>query len=413
MNLKKFLRRSVTSLLAWCAKARLRISHVQIIGVTGSVGKTTTKDALAFVLGTHYKILANQKSFNSEIGLPLTILQENTATHWSDWFGIIYRAWQKHNTPLEVDYLVLEMGTDGPGDMDYLLSIVRPHIGIFLKVAPVHMQKGQFDSLESIAHEKGKLIATLPATGLAVLNHTDELVWQFATETSAQVVSFGEGGDFSARNLQMNQAGLNFQIQNQDFSVPVVGRHHAELFCAVSLVAVKLGFTLAEVAARLHDFQLEPGRLSLLLGDYGSLLLDGTYNSNPASARAGIDALTEFTGRKIAVLGQMNELGMQSERHHRSLGEYLRGKVDFVVGVYGDARYICEEFDNSGQSMRFFETSIVAGEFLQNFLRAGDVVLFKGSQNNVRLEKAVAMVLRDPTQASMLLCRQGPEWENS
>lgn len=411
--MKKFLRRLVTSFLARCASSRLRNSRAQIIGITGSVGKTTTKDALAFILSSKFRVLANRKSFNSEIGLPLTLLEENTATQITDWFGIVYRAFFKRKLPLDADYVILEMGTDAPGDMDYLLSIVQPSIGIFIRVAPVHLARGQFDSLDAIATEKAKLIKHLPANGLAVLNHADERVWQFATETNAQVVSFGTGGEYAPEQITTTNQGLAFQLQNQNFQTAVVGRHHAELFSAVSAVAVKLGFTLAEISALFQNFHLEPGRLSVIPGIFGSTILDGSYNSNPTSARAALEALAEFKGRKIAVLGQMNELGTQSERYHRELGTELTGKVDFLVGVFGDARWICEEFDNSGKNMRFFETSIVAGEFLQDFLQKGDVVLFKGSQNNVRLEKAVAMVMQNPAQAKTLLCRQGAEWQNS
>lgn len=408
--MKKFLRNTVAGFLAWCAKSRLQNSPAKIIGVTGSVGKTTTKDALALVLRQKYRVLATKKSFNSEFGLPLTLLEEGSASKATDWFGIVWRAFAKRKTPLDYDYLVLEMGVDAPGDMDFLLNVVRPQIGVFTKVAPVHLAEGQFHSLDEIAQEKGKLIASLPADGLAVLNNHDDLVWHFKDKTNAQVVSID---DYKSEQIQVTPNGLQFQIREQMFNVPVVGKHHTELFSAVTAVALKLDFTLAEVAQALQKFHLTPGRLSLIEGIHGATIIDGSYNSNPTSARAAVDALAEFPGRKIAVLGQMNELGAQSERHHRALGEYLKGKVDFLVGVYGDAKYICEELDKNGENMRYFETNIVAGEFLQNFLREGDTVLFKGSQNNVRLEKAVEMVMKNPEKAGELLCRQDPEWKNN
>lgn len=402
----------MTGWLSRCAKSRINHSQAQIIGVTGSVGKTTTKDALAFVLGEKYKILANKKSFNSEIGLPLAILGESTAVRPWDWFGIAYRAWNKRNQPLDADYIILEMGVDTPGDMDYLLGIVQPSLGIFIHVAPVHLAPGQFGSLDQIAEEKGKLITSLPASGLAILNHSDDLVWQFSQKTSAGVISFGEGGDFAPQDITQDQSGLHFQIQNQQFDVPLVGRHHAELFSAVCALCTKLELSLAEIAQALSNFHLEPGRMSLLPGINNSTLIDGSYNSNPASAQAAIDALADFPGRRIAVLGQMNELGAQSERYHRALGEYLQGKVDLLIGVYGDAKYICEELDKTGQNVQYYQTSPEAGEYLKSSLKSGDIVLFKGSQNNVRLEKAVKLVLADPTQASELLCRQGAEWQD-
>ncbi len=410
--MKKFLRRIVMGWLANCAKCRISQSKATVIGVTGSVGKTTTKDALALVLSTRFTVLANKKSFNSEFGLPLTLLEESSAVRPLDWFGIAWNAWRKRNTPITADYIILEMGTDSPGDMDYLLSIIRPRVGIFTKVAPVHLGEGQFDSLEEIAHEKGKLITSLPADGFAILNHNDELVWQFAGKTNAGVAGFGAGGEYAPENLQMTHEGMQFTIQNQKYSVPVVGRHHAELFSAVCATTLKLGFQPAEIAEALSKFHLEPGRMSILEGINDSTLIDGSYNSNPSSARAGIDALAEFSGRRVAVLGQMNELGNQSERYHRFLGEYLRGKADFLVGVYGDAKYICESFDATGTKMKFFENSVVAGEFLQTFLKKDDTALFKGSQNNVRLEKAVEMVMLHPERASELLCRQGQEWKD-
>lgn len=413
--MQKFFRRLVLSFLAWCARSRLQRYPLQIVGVTGSVGKTTTKEAVALILSSAFAVHANPKSFNSEFGLPLTILNEDAPVSVLGWFGVCWRAWNKRVVQPTFTHLVVELGADAPGDMDYLLSIVQPQVGIFLSVAPVHLADGQFANLEEIAAEKGKLISTLPTTGTAILNRADPLVWKFATAVP-HCLSFGSAeADLSATDLQTDLQGLRFQLYYGDtvlpVTVPILGEHHVPLLLAALATGLSFGLPLEQCVDALSHFRLPPGRLNIIPGLNGSTLIDATYNSNPASARAALRTLAQLPGRRIAVLGQMNELGVNSADYHHRLGAELPPEVDHLFTVFGDAHYISDASPLPPERRQHFPDHVALSEFLQTFLQPGDIVLFKGSQNGVRLEKAVRQLMVQPELAPTLLCRQGKNWQ--
>lgn len=412
---KKFFRKQVVNFLAKQAKKRLENYPVKVIGITGSVGKTTTKEALRLILQEKYKVHANQKSFNSEFGLPLTVLEQGSPKSIWQWPKVCAKAWQQAKKKPWFSHLVLEMGVDAPGDMDFLLTIIKPETGIFLSVAPVHMDDGQFDSVEKIAEEKSKLIRSLPTDGVSVLNRDDDLVWKYSTN-APQKISFGikNESDVMAKNIKNTPNGIDFDLITKDetekINLPILGKANVYSILAAIAVSKKYGIELEVIKEVLSKFKLPPGRLNLIQGINGSIIIDGSYNANLASNKSAINTLADMSGRRIAVLGQMNELGKSSRKYHEEIGKYVSGKIDLLITVFGNSKIIGENANMDSEKIKHFEKAEDAGEHLKGILQKGDTVLFKGSQNNVRLEKAVKIVMAYPEKASELLCRQGAGW---
>ncbi len=413
---KQIARIGVLHLLSWLASWRLSPSTT-IIGITGSVGKTTTKAAAAKILGTHYRVHASQQSFNSEFGVPLTILEQKSGySSVLAWLGILLRSLRKSLTPLKVEKLILELGADAPDDLSKLLKLAQPSIGVVTAIAPVHLAAGQFATVEAIAEEKAKLVASLPTTGTAILNADDPLVAAMVTPAHRLTFGITQPADLTAsevtESLTSLTARLNYQHETAELKVPILGTHNLCSLLAAIGIGLSSSLTLTECVAALAEFRLPPGRLNLLKGVNGSHLIDGSYNANPASVRAALTTLGKLktTGRKIVVLGQMNELGANSGRLHHALGAEVATVADEVIGVHGEAWGCVATAKAAGKPARFFPTAEAAATYLAPLLRGNDLVLLKGSQNNVRLEKCVAKLLADPADQK-LLCRQDAYWQ--
>lgn len=398
--------------------AKKRISKkTEIIGITGSVGKTTTKEAAIKILSTKFKTHANKKSFNSEFGVPLTLLQENSG-HSSPgaWLKILVKSFSKAFSKLHFEKIILELGVDSPGDMSKLLELVQPKIGVVLAIKPVHLAEGQFKSVRDIAKEKGLLINKLPPKGVAILNADDPFVAEM--KTTAKKITFGikNSADLQARNITETIDGLTAQIswqnQNEKLVAPILGKHNLTSLLAAIAIGLVSGIELKECVKALASFRLPPGRLNLLEGINGSKIIDGSYNANPASVSAALETLKnlETSGKKIAVLGQMNELGTESKHLHNKVAEIAANAADEVIGVFGDAVIFTKKAQKVNKPAKFFETAEEASKYLKNNIQTNDLVLIKGSQNNVRLEKCVKKILLNPTKDSYLLCRQEKEW---
>lgn len=408
--------------LIFLAKKRLP-KNIPIAGITGSVGKTTAKDALAHILKMNGKqILASKKSMNSDTGLPLTLLELESPADRLGWLVVLVKAFWQSKTPIRAEQIVLEYGVDAPGDMARLLGVTPAQLGIFTATAASHMADGQFESAEQIAAEEGGLIRALPgeeAGGIAVLNADDPAV--LATPTAARRVTFGlvEPADVVASEITEDLNGLAAAVTagqtTARLRLPFIGRQNLYPILAAIAAARELGVPLAACVRALADFRLPAGRGNFFQGLGGSRLIDSTYNSSPAATLASLDSLAELAvpGRKIAVLGQMNELGSGSGKWHERIGRRAGEVADEVIAVFGDAGLIAAEAAKLGKSTKFFETAEQAAEYLIGKLQPGDLVLLKGSQNKVRLEKAVARLLADPARDRKFLCRQEPFWQRN
>ncbi|MFH0776626.1 MAG: UDP-N-acetylmuramoyl-tripeptide--D-alanyl-D-alanine ligase [Patescibacteria group bacterium] len=413
--MKKLARHLVLKFLSLHARRRVSAKST-IVGITGSVGKTTAKDAAAQILASRFTVLANAKSFNSEFGVPLTLLEEESGfSNPLKWLGILWRAEWRGTQKLEAAKIVLELGADRPGDLSRLLEIVRPQIGVFLNVAPVHLGPGQFASLEAIAREKRKLIENLPKNGVAILNADDE--FSRKTKTNARKIFFGldKSANLRASKIREDLTGLSAQIawgqEKAELKIPILGRQNLGSILAAVAIGLANGISLKKAISALKDFHLPPGRLNLLAGIKGSKILDGSYNSNPKSLAAALETLENLPAkRKIFLGGQMNELGTNSLKFHHELGAKAAKVSDLVIGVFGAAEQFVQAAKLAKKPTRFFETARQAGEFLKKEIRPGDLILAKGSQNQVRLEQALVKILRNPADRR-LLCRQENAWK--
>ena len=412
--MKKFFRNIIVKFLILHARRRVH-AHSTVIGITGSVGKTTAKEATAKILSTRFTTLASAKSLNSDFGVPLTLLEEEESgfSNPLKWLGIIFRAEWRGYTKLPHEKIILELGIDAPGDIPKLLEIIEPQIGVFLNAAPVHLEN--FRNVEEIAAEKSLLIANLPAPGVAILNADDK--FSRATATRAKKIFFGTtaDADLRATKIRENLGGLSAEIswknETAKFRAPVLGRQNLPSLLAAITVGVVEGISLKKSVEALKNFRLPPGRLNLLEGIQGSRIIDGSYNSNPASLTAALTTLGQLEAqRKIVVLGQMNELGRNSEKYHREAAKQAAEVADVVIGVYGAAKFFVTAAQTRKKPAEFFTKAEIAAEWLKKEIKVGDLILVKGSQNNIRLEKLIAKILDDPSDRR-LLCRQEKAWK--
>ncbi|MBI5414401.1 UDP-N-acetylmuramoyl-tripeptide--D-alanyl-D-alanine ligase [Candidatus Peregrinibacteria bacterium] len=413
--MKKIAQKFILFLLKKKAKAVLN-SSAKIIGVTGSVGKTTTKNAIAHVLSSRYKVLASQEGFNTEIGILLTLLGEHESGFSSPmkWICILWRIfWKKLEIP---EIIVLEYGVDAPGDMDKLLRIAQPSYGVLTKIAPIHLGESQFPNLEGIRDEKAKLLFSIPSGGMAILNHDDEKIREIFPQIHGKTCSFGTSpdADYTITEIKQYDDGISFHVKNDTdsatFRVPLLGIYHITVLLPAIILGKEFGISLQESTELLKNFSPPPGRGKILAGKNGSVLWDFSYNSSISSATAALQTLKEISAqRKLALLGNMNEIGKYSAEFHLELGKIAAKYADEIFFVGKEHEHFAEGVQGK-KPLSIFENAVLAGEHLKNILTEGDFLLIKGSQNDVFLERAVAKILKNPEDAKFL-CRQGKEWK--
>jgi len=417
----------VESILRWMARAVLwRHRGTRIVAITGSIGKSSAKEAVFAVLSSQFQVRRSEKNYNNEIGLPLTVIGAKSGNRsFLGWLRVFLKwFWTVIGFSGYPEILILEMGVDRPGDMSHLLSFVRPEVGIVTNISASHLEF--FKTLENIAREKGKLIQALPKEGLAILNNDDDLAVGMREKTQASVVTFGFGefADIAASNTaplyeKGIPLGITFKLSYEGSTLPlrlggIIAPHL--IYAALSAVAVGIHFkmNLVEIAAALKNFHSLPGRMSLLLGIKNSLLIDDTYNAAPLSTLAALEVLEGLEAkRKIAVLGDMLELGVETEiGHEKVAAQVFQMKTAKFLAVGERLIRAAKKVKPAGYSaenLLFFVDPLSAGRALQNLVQSGDVVLIKGSQG-MRMEKIVEEVMAEPQRAGDFLCRQSAQW---
>jgi UDP-N-acetylmuramoyl-tripeptide--D-alanyl-D-alanine ligase len=343
-----------------------------LIAVTGSAGKTTTKEAIAHVLSTRFRVLKSEGNFNNHFGLPLMLVKLEP----------------------EYDVAVIEMGMSHAGEIRALAKIAQPEIGVVTNVAPVHLEF--FDSLAGIARAKYELVESLPANGVAVLNADDEYVSQFGRDFKGKVVMYGTRAtaDVRAEKIQSKGTeGAEFDVViggvREHATLPLVGEHNVLNALAAVAVGVERGLKPAEAVGALAT--LAPGDKRGQVLQVGNVtVINDCYNSNPKALEAMVDALAAMAAkRRIVVAGEMLELGPAGEEMHRQAGQHIaEKKIDALLGVRGLAQAMVDGARKAGGRAEFVAGPEEAGEWLAREARDGDVVLLKASRG-VKLEKAL------------------------
>jgi UDP-N-acetylmuramoyl-tripeptide--D-alanyl-D-alanine ligase len=363
------VRDTVQALQILARRAR-RVWGRPIVAVTGSAGKTSTKDIIASLLSVKFRVGKTAGNFNNHIGLPLSLLR----------------------IPSDAEVGVIEIGMNHAGEIRALSAIAEPQIGVVTNVGYAHLEA--FSSIDGIAAAKRELIEALPPSGVAVLNADDARVSAFRNTHPGETITFGfsEHADVRAQDAVIHPEGAAFTVAGVRFETSLIGRH--AVLNILTGLAVARWFGIEWEALVGPVAALAPGKMRGERTQWrGITILNDAYNSNPEAARYMIDALWKEAGqRRIAVLGEMLELGHLSESLHRDLGAYAASHgVDVLIGVRGVSRFMVDEARKAGLSDHaafFFEEPEDAGVFLRDFVRAGDAILFKASRGS-HLERAL------------------------
>ena len=401
----------------------------KIIAITGSVGKTSTKDAVYAMLSKVSYVRKSEKSYNSELGLPLTIL--GVPNGWNDpkiWLKDIVRGlWlivAPHKYP---EWLILEVGVGKPGDMKRTASWLKTDAVVITAIGetPAHIEF--FDSRKHLVEEKSGLIKTLKKDGLLVLNRDDETVYDMREKTKNRIVTYGFNGeanvvgstDAISYDANGQPEGVVFRVDVEGKSLPVVidgvfGKNH--VFAAMATLALTLGLKLniLDAVNSLKTYDVPPGRMRLLKGIEGTMIIDDSYNSSPFASESALKTLGEIKchGRRIAILGDMLELGKHTVEAHKNVGRIATENADVLLVVGQRSLAIKEGAIDAGMSAdNIFEflDARTAGGFIKTFIKNGDVILVKGSQG-MRMERVVEAILLDQANKANLIVRQDKEW---
>lgn len=425
--MKKLLEKKLKIL----TKLALKKQRPKIVTITGSVGKTSTKEAIYNVLEKKFKVRRSVKNYNNEIGVPMTVVGEDSpGKNPFGWLKVFFKFfslifWKKRNYP---EVLVLETAADKPGDLQYLMKMLPQgllKVAVLTAVSESHLEF--FGNLEGVFKEKIIPFFYLTENGFAVLNEDDcdlEKIKQKAVQgqTLYKFITYSlhKKADVVADNLRVEDKGVAFTIKCEGNSAEflmeeAVSFHQVYAVLAGVCVGIALGMELTEILSGLKNYNILPGRMRKIKGIHESLIIDDTYNSSPVAALRALQALQglPFGRRKIAVLGDMLEMGPQSEQLHRQIGRLAAElKIDYLFTFGKQAEFISKEAVTAGMresAVLHFYGQLGLREHLEGFLQSGDVVLIKASQG-MRLEKLVKALMESPERAPKLLVRQDKEW---
>lgn len=432
MKLQRFLE----AFLGFCARMALKREKPLIIAVAGSVGKSSTKTAIGVALGAHEtgsRVSTSSKNFNNELGIPLTLFdREAPGRSSARWIQLLLKAGMVALGALKLSArtYVLEMGTDRPGDLAYLIKIAKPHISVLTAIGPEHTEF--FGSVDGVAQEEGTIVRCLGIDDRAVVNADDPRVMTCASEFLGQVFPFGTNETATARiddarmvidHASPAASGLDVKITlsgtTRTFRLTgTIGRPQAYAAAAALATIHTLGGDMLLATRRLAEqYHGMPGRMRLMEGIKRTWLIDDSYNSSPLAAASAIRDLASFPlkgfARRIAALGDMLELGSLAAEAHREMGHGVaEAGIDVLVVCGTFAHIVRDGALHAGMTEKnifVFPQSAEAGRYIQDFLSEGDVVLVKGSQG-VRMERIARELMAHPDRAKDVLVRQSKEW---
>lgn len=420
------MKKILQKILAWAAGLILWRYRPKIVAITGSVGKTSTKEAIACVLMTKYRVRQSLENYNNEIGLPLSII--GSESPGKNLFGWVAALLKSAAVFLYADFpqiLVLEIGTDRPGDIPYLVSVLGDiEVAVITDIGISHLEF--FSSPQELVREKISLIKKLKSNSLAVLNFDSPKVFENRNQTKAEVFGYGFAKDAilqaSDFHLTFSEGvwGANFKMHYKGTVVPfflpqALGKPAIYTALASAAVGLHYGIDLATASEALKSYQSPAGRLKLLKGIKRTFIIDDTYNAAPSSTIAALEVLKEIAPvRKVAVIGGMAELGDKTDAGHREVAaKIVEAMIDLVFLVGEKAKIIEDELKKRKFTGRilWYPNADAARLPVQNMILEKDTVLVKGSQA-ARMEKVVKEIMAEPLKASELLVRQSQKWLN-
>jgi UDP-N-acetylmuramoyl-tripeptide--D-alanyl-D-alanine ligase len=402
------------------SRAILKKYKPDVIGITGSVGKSSTKTAIHTLLEDSYKIRSSPKSYNTEIGVPLTIIGlDNPARSILGWLKVFLHA-IRLLISRDKDYpriLILEMAADQPGDIKYLVSFAKPKVGIITSVGPTHLEF--FGSVQSVAQEKANMISGLAQSSYAIINTDQKILADLTQNTKAKLITYGlRQADLTARDIKINQqhGGLSFNLNYRNFSMPVkvpnlLGQPAVYSLLAAAAVGLCYGFDLNEIVAKLKNYQALPGRLNLLPGIKYTQIIDDSYNSSPLAAQAALETLAHLkcSGSKFVILGDLLELGEHTQSAHQQIGQLVvKSNIDYLITVGKrsiETAKAAKDYGMHNDRIFSFDNSVEAGKFLQDKIQEGDLILIKGSAA-MAMQKITKEIMAQPDRAKEVLVRQ-------
>lgn len=400
------------------AKDYLRKHRPKLIVVTGSVGKTTTKTAIATVLSGRFRVRMEGGNHNTHLSVPLAILgveYPQDVHSPAAWLAAYRAAKMRVRQPSDADVIVQELGTDHPGDIARFGKYLRPDIAVITAVSPEHMEF--FDSVEAVAREE---LAVTAYSSTAIINRDDIDAAYARYALTNDIYTYGASEQAQYRIDFIDAAspdGIMGRFFTPDWeplsvNLQVIGVPAIKAAAAAGAVAARLGMPPGEIAIGMAKFKPVSGRMQLLRGIKRSLIVDDSYNSSPAAAIASLDTIYAMKAdKRIAILGSMNELGQFSEQAHRQVGSYCDpALLDTLITIGEDAeKYLAPAARDKGCQVHSFASPYDAGGFAGSQVTPRTVILVKGSQNRVFAEEAVKVLLHDAADESRLV-RQSPAW---
>ena len=416
------------NILGSIARKIIRKYNPRIIGVTGSVGKSSAKEAIYAIIRSSFRARASRGNFNNELGFPLAIIGDYEKTGGIIfWIGVIFRGLKiliKGDSDYP-EFLILEYAADKPGDLDRLIRIAKPAISIVTNISKYPAHVGNYAGPEAVAKEKSKLVECLSEKDFAILNADDQFILKMMDRTKARTITYGlaSGVDIMISDFQnvsegLRPKGVSFKVISMGKIIPFsmensFGRSQAYACAAAVSVASVLGLNLLEAVDALKSYKPLPGRTRLIEGKSDSFIIDDSYNASPLAALEALSVLRDLKAkRKIAVLADMNELGAFSGAAHEEVGRLAGFVCDVLVTVGEKGRLIASSAKKAGLSEGMIislDDSAEAADIVSEMVLVGDIILVKGSQS-MRMERVIKAIMKDPEKADRLLVRQYGGW---
>ncbi len=394
-------------------------SDVKLICIAGSVGKTSTKTAIATVLSQQYRVRMHDGNHNTEMSVPLAILgiEYPSNVHSPFAWGKVFRQAKKRiRQPAELDVIIQELGTDKPGDIPAFGQYLRPDIGVITAITPEHMHN--FGTIDAVAAEE----LSLGNFSKVVIINRDDIEGRFAQLlTNPNIDTYGTSGaaeysfideDFTVEDGHRGYFTNPEFADNLHATLHVIGEHNVRPIVGAVATAIRFGMAPAAIIRGVEAIRPVPGRMNVLRGANGSTIIDDTYNSSPAAAHMALQTLINLPApQRIAILGSMNELGETSAMEHEQLGKMCHpDQIDWVITIGEEAaKYLAPAAQSNGCVVKSFADAISAGSYIHQFIEPGTIVLAKGSEGGIFVEEAIKVILHSIDDNEKLV-RQEPAW---